>query len=1054
MSWLERLITHHPLANIAFAVVLVMGAIAWFTMPREQDPEINFNWINIATALPGASAEDVEAKITNPLEDALRNVQDVRWVISSSREGISNILVRFREIDTRTFDKRVNDVRREIQNKANAELPTEALDPDILEITTANGFPTAMVVLSGQADDEHLRFAARSVREDIERIGGVDRVLALGFRDPELRVEFDPQQLAGRGLHAVQLADALRGWFRDVFAGKQDAADAEWLVRVAGAVPDVERLAGFELPLAQGASVRLETLAQVRRISQRPRQLIGMDGQPAVLLSVTKIGGANTLELVDRLREYVERKNEVLGGTGLELILSDDQSIPTRDALAIMQNNAAVGLVLVMAVCWVFLGTRIAAMVALGVVFSIAGTFVLLQITGNSLNVSVLLGIVIVLGMLVDDAVVVVEAMYYRMQRGTPGVLAAVESLREVGLPVIAAVSTTMAAFLPLMLLPGILGQFMFVIPFVVTVGLAVSLIEAFWMLPAHVSALGRHALSRSRSQAWRERWTHGLRVKYTRALIHVMRRPKRYLGVALGLFFGCVVLIALGADNRGPVRFNFFSFDPIRLFYVNVDLPPVTPIEESIAHTLTVEQIVRDHLQEGEARSVVSMAGIKFTDVEPVYGDRYGQIAVSLNPAGPEARSIDEIIEGMREDIENAPVPAQMSFFKLSGGPPTGKAISVKVRADDPAELSAAADAVKRIIEGIEGARDISDDSSPGRSELKLEVDVAAAREAGLDPATVARLVRLHVDGEVVADLRDRGEKVELRVQARPQRLARIENLLTQPVALPGGGSTVLGALVQHETRTSADLIKHWNFRRAITVEADLDLQVNNAVAAADSLRAEWEKVRAAYPNANLDFSGQLDDINESLAAMGPLALLGIGLIYLILAAQFRSYFQPLLILVTVPLALVGVTLGVAVSGNPVSLYTMYGAVALIGIAVNGAIVLIDAANQRRAAGMRTLHATIYAARRRVVAIAMTTGTTIAGLFSLALGLAGESLLWGPVASAIVWGLAFSSVLTLFVIPVLYRQFMKGRPPGQASAARAAGLGASDAAAGAAGSL
>jgi len=1027
MSFIRRLITHHPLANIAFAVVLVMGALAYLGMPREQDPEINFNWLNISTALPGASAEDVEAKITNPLEDSLRNVQDVRWVISSSREGVSNVLVRFREIDERTFDKRVNDVRREVQNKANAELPAEALDPDILELTSANGFPSAMVLLRGQADDEQLRSAARTVREDIERIGGVDRVLALGFRDPELRVEFDPQALAGRGLNAVQLADALRGWFRDVFAGKQDAGDAEWLVRVSGAVPDVERLAGFELPLSDGTAVRLDTLADVRRVSQRPRQLVGTDGKPAVLLSVTKVGGSNTLDLVDRLREYVERKNAVLAGSGLSLVLSDDQSIPTRAALSIMQNNALVGLILVMAVCWVFLGTRIASVVALGVVFSIAGTFVLLQAWGSTLNVSVLLGIVIVLGMLVDDAVVVVEAMYYRMQRGMEGVDAAIDSLREVGLPVLAAVCTTMAAFLPLMLLPGILGKFMFVIPFVVTVGLAVSLIEAFWMLPAHVSAMGDRALSRSRSQAWRERWTHQLRVKYTRALIHVMRRPVRYLGAAFALFLATLLLIVLGAVfNTGPVRFNFFSFDPIRLFYVNVDLPPTTPIEESLQHTMTVEQIVRGHLREGEARSVVSMAGIKFTDVEPVYGDRYGQIAVSLNPAVDDARLIDEIIEAMREDIESAPVPAEMSFFKLSGGPPTGKAISVKVRADDPVELAAAAAEVKRIVAGIEGARDVSDDASPGRNELSLQVDIAAAREAGLDPATVARLVRLQVDGEVVADLRDRGEKVELRVQAQPQRVPQIETLLNQPVALPNGGTTLLGSLVTAETRISADLIKHWNFRRAITVEADLDLNVNNAVVAASSLRVEWEQVRAAYPNTDLDFSGQLDDINESLAAMGPLALLGVGLIYLILAAQFRSYWQPLLILVTVPLALVGVTLGVTVSGNPVSLYTLYGAVALIGIAVNGAIVLIDAANQRRAAGMRTLHASIYAARRRVIAIAMTTGTTIAGLFSLAMGFAGESLLWGPVASTIVWGLAFSSVLTLFVVPVLYRQFMK----------------------------
>nr|MBA2238247.1 efflux RND transporter permease subunit [Lysobacter sp.] len=189
------------------------------------------------------------------------------------------------------------------------------------------------------------------------------------------------------------------------------------------------------------------------------------------------------------------------------------------------------------------------------------------------------------------------------------------------------------------------------------------------------------------------------------------------------------------------------------------------------------------------------------------------------------------------------------------------------------------------------------------------------------------------------------------------------------------------------------------------------------------------WDRVRVQHPGADLDFSGELDDINESLNAMGPLALLGIGLIYLILAAQFRSYFQPLLILVTVPLAFIGVTLGLLISGNPLSLYTMYGVIALIGIAVNAAIVLISAANDRRAAGMRTLHATIFAARRRVIAVLMTTATTIAGLFSLAFGIGGKSLLWGPVASSIVWGLAFSAVLTLFVVPVLYRYFMRQRP-------------------------
>ena len=1028
MRFVRALITNHPLANIAFVVVILMGLISYSRMPREQDPEINFNWVNIATVLPGASAEDVEKRVTNPLEDSIRNVQDVKFVLSSSRESASNILVRFRDIPVRVFDKRINDLRREIQNKANAELPVEALDPEILEITTSNGFPTAMVMLTGQADDEPLRAAARSIKEDLERIAGVDQVLALGFQEPELLVEFNPPALAARGLTASDLAEGLRLWFRDVFAGKVKTASGEWLVRVSGATPDPDVLAGFTLqpPGAAGARAPLDAVAKVRRGRDDPRQFASTDGRPGVLLSVNKIGYTNTLELVGRIRDYIERKNAVLAGSGLKLTLSDDQTVMTREALGIMESNAILGLLLVLGTCWLFLGSRISVLVSLGVVFSVAGAFALLDAVGFTLNVSVLLGIVIVLGMLVDDAVVLVEAIYFRMERGMTAFDAALEAIEEVGWPVLASVATTIAAFLPLMLLPGIIGKFMFVIPFVVTVGLVVSLIEAFWMLPTHVVSLGTRAISRSRTQALREKWTHLLRVKYTRMLIHGMRYAAVYLPISFILFLG-----AAAALGMGLVKFQFFAFDPIRLYYVNVDMPPDAPLDETLRQTLAVEQRVRAHLKEGEARSVTSLAGIKFTETEPVYGDRYGQIAVSLNPAAPGSRGLDELIEEMRGPVIQTPGRSTISFLKLSGGPPTAKPISVKVRADDRAELRAAADAVKAIAAKIPGARDVVDNDTPGRDELSLRVDVNAARNAGLDPGLVARLVRLHVEGEVVADLRDRGEKVELRVRAAPRAVTRIQDVLDDPIALPGGGTTTLGALLLVEERKSLGLIRHWNLRRAITVEADLDKEQTDTLAANNQLRAEWEKIRERYPATDLDFSGELDDINESLEAMGPLFLLGVGLIYLILAAQFRSYFQPLLILVTVPLAFTGVTLGLLVSGNPLSLYTLYGVIALTGIAVNSAIVLIDAANTRRAAGMSTLHAALYAARRRIIAILMTTGTTIAGLFSLAFGLAGKSLLWGPVAASIVWGLAFSTVLTLFVIPVLYRLFMRQRRPG-----------------------
>lgn len=306
--------------------------------------------------------------------------------------------------------------------------------------------------------------------------------------------------------------------------------------------------------------------------------------------------------------------------------------------------------------------------------------------------------------------------------------------------------------------------------------------------------------------------------------------------------------------------------------------------------------------------------------------------------------------------------------------------------------------------------------------------MDPVAVRTVGLDPALVARLVGLAGDGEIVAETRNQGEKIEVRVRGPATGLTVIRQVLDYPVALPGGGSTTLSALAMAEPRVSKGVIKHYDLRRAITVQADLDKTMMETLATNARIRAAWEKLAAAYPGVSIDYSGELDDIQESLDAMAMLFLMGAGLICLILAAQFKSYWQPMLIMVTVPMAFTGVVFGLILSGNPLSLYTLYGVIALTGIAVNSAIVLIDAANQRLKDGMSVLHAAIYAGRRRVVPILITTLTTIGGLISLALGLGGKSLIWGPVASAIVWGLAVSTLLTLFLIPLLYRLFMSSR--------------------------
>jgi multidrug efflux pump subunit AcrB len=1035
VQFYQALLRNHPLANISFLVVLVMGLSAYLSMPREQDPEINLNWLAIVAVLPGAGAEDVERKVTAPLEDAIARIPDIRFISSTSREGVANMLVRFRDIPPRLFDKRVTDLRREVQAATDRELPPEVGQPEIYEITTSSGFPTAMVLIRGRAFDETLRREARRIKAELERLAGVDRVFATGLADPELRVSFRPEALAARGLTAADLADAVARWFQDTPTGRVRVGDEEWLMRVRGQEVDADYLAGLTVfsPRGPERSVPLAEVAAVERAREKPTSLVSQAGAPAVLLALNKKSYTNTLALVGRIQAYIDAQNAVLADQGIELSLLDDQTLPTRQAIDVMQNNAAQGWVMVMLIAWLFLGSRMALLVGLGIPFALAGTFWILHAGGWTLNMSVLLGAIIALGMLVDDAVVILEDIYYRMARGAQALEAALQAVASVGLPVLAAVLTTMAAFLPLMLMSGIVGDFMRVVPLVVTLALALSLVQAFWMLPAHVALVSPNFARPSRLHGPRTRFLHALRLIYARWLLRALRHPIVSMLLILALFAG-----AIGAVAGGLVRLQFFAFDPLRLFYVNLDMPAGTAIDVTLREVERLERAIRPHLRAGELRGMAAYAGVKYTETEPLYGDAHGQVVVSLEAREADLRATDEIVAAIRRDLGTRAWAGEVTYTVLSGGPPPQPAIKVRLKGDDYDRLRAAADALKARIRDIPAVRAVTDDDLPGRRELILTVDRDAIRAAGLDPGLVARLVRLHVDGEIVAEARHQGDKVEVRVRASERRLDDVRQALDDPVALPGGGTTTLGALVETHVREARAAIRHYDLKRAITLEGDLDKTAMDTLTANRRIQALWAEMAAQYPGIDIDFSGELDDIQESLDAMGPLFLLGVGLIYLILAAQFRSYFQPLLILTTVPMAFTGVVFGLVVSGNPLSLYTLYGTVALTGIAVNAAIVLIDAANRRRAAGMGVLHATVYAARRRVVPILITSSTTIGGLFALALGLGGESLLWGPVAVAIVWGLAVSTLLTLFVVPLLYRFFMA-----RGAASRAADTGA-----------
>ena len=370
MNFLHRFLSNHVLANLTFVLVLILGALAFNEMPRAKDPEINFNWINILTVLPGASASDVERRITDQLEDAIRtSVQDIKFVSSTSRDGISNILVRLNQMDEATFDKRLIDLRREVQNTYTSELPDEAESPVVFEVTTSNAYPSASIAISGLWDDENLHLLVHNAVKDLERKKGVLKADPVGLPEPELHVAFIPDRLQGLGITPADLADTVRAYFKDISAGDLVTDAGQWIVRLEGTDSDPSILSKLPIITANGV-VELGNLANIYRTTEEADQIVRYQNKPAIFIGVTKQENANVLKLVERVNEYVNERNQYSAKTGVTLSVIDDQTISTRRALSIMQTNAAIGLVLVLLVTWIFLGTKIALLTSIGIPFT------------------------------------------------------------------------------------------------------------------------------------------------------------------------------------------------------------------------------------------------------------------------------------------------------------------------------------------------------------------------------------------------------------------------------------------------------------------------------------------------------------------------------------------------------------------------------------------------------------------------------------------------------------------------------------------------------------
>jgi multidrug efflux pump subunit AcrB len=688
----------------------------------------------------------------------------------------------------------------------------------------------------------------------------------------------------------------------------------------------------------------------------------------------------------------------------------NDLSVFIQNRLNTLHQSGAIGLMIVVAALWVFMRTRMAFLTGLGIPLAVLGGVVLMSVWGLSQNMISLFGLILVLGLLVDDAIVVAENVYRHVEQGMAPQRAAVRGTVEVAWPVVATVVTTIATFLPLLLIPGSMGVFLAPIPLVVTFTLAASLFEALVILPSHLA----DAITPAYAQRVRRQQVPGLD-QARRAYEGLLAMTLRWRYVTTTLLLGVTVLLTAVAVYRHP----FILFEEIELsqFMVNLETSPDNTIEETLTVAKQVEQLILS-LPSQELQSLTTNVGMTILDVHRAErGANLAQLLVELEEN--RQRRVGEIIAELRAGIERLPGILKVQFLQPQSGP-GGPAVEARVVGDAVPILQQLAAEVKAFLHHIPGVQDIRDDFTTGKAELQITLR-PEARALGLDLNQVARQVQQGFLGVEASTIQRRDQDVPIVVRfpsaahRSPDTVARLK------LMLPSGQRVFLRDVAQLHTALGISKIRRYDQKRAMTIYADVDTRQANAYQVSARLLQRFADVGSHYPGYRVIIAGERQEAEASLAALPHISGLALLLIYVILGALFRSFIQPLVVMAAIPFALDGVVIGHLVMGQPLNFLSVMGLVALIGVVVNDSLLLVDFINRARQAGTPRDQAILTAGVARLRPVLLTTITTVGGLIPLAFFATGQARFLSPLAISVVWGLAFATGLTLILIPCLY---------------------------------
>lgn len=1050
IAWFTR---NHVAANCLMLAILGCGLVSVLSMKIEIFPDTSTDIVTINVPYPGAAPAEVEDGIILRVEEAIQDLQGVKRITSAASESSGSVTVEVRTgYDTRNM---LDDIK--VRVDAIDTFPEEAEKPIIEEIVLRTQVLSIAVV--GELEEKAMRRLADQIREDLLAYApppqpGILNTLRRTFRGPpsitqatvasvrpyEISVEVSEQKLRQYQLTFSDVANAIRSSSLDLPGGTIRSDRGEILLRTKAQAYTGQEFADIVLITnPDGTYITVGDVATVIDGFEETPLASTFDGQRAALVNIFRVGDENALDIAELAHRFVKGYESRLPA-GIELEIWKDDSIYLHERINLLLRNALSGLILVFFTLALFLRFNLAFWVTLGIPLSFLGAFAVMSVIGVSINMISLFALILVLGIVVDDAIVVGESIYTVSQKRGSGLESAIEGAQRVAIPVTFAVLTSIAAFTPMLNIPGVSGKIWGVIPLTVIPCLIFSMIESKFVLPAHLSHLkteSSEAPMRGISGAWR--W---IRRKFSNGLDRFIRniyRPVvfqavRYRYLTLACFIA-LFIVTMGSVSSGWLKFVFFPHVPADFVTAKLEMPFGTPSQVTAAGVAQMEQAAEQLKSELEEKGwgteniahIMATSGdqplVEAFDVKLTSAQSHiGEVTIELTPSSIRNESVTSamIEERWRELTGSIPGAVELSFnskLAAAGGAP----IDIALTGNDFEKLNLAATELKERLAAFNGVVDITDDFRRGKEELKMQIK-PSAEVLGLSLSDLALQVRQAFYGEEAQRIQRGRDEIKVLVrypEADRRSEAGLENMR---IRTPQGDEVPFSAVAIAEESRGYATIKRLDRQRAVSITADVDNEIANAKEINTFLETEFlPQLRMKYPGINYSFEGQAREQADTLGGLLTGAILAIMAIYALMAVPFRSYIQPLIIMSVIPFSLIGAAGGHIIMGMPLSMLSVCGIIALAGVVVNDGLVLVDYINSRRRLGLPIRQSVLIAGKVRFRAILLTSLTTFFGLLPLLAERSTQAQFLKPMAISLAFGVMFATMLNLILVPALY---------------------------------